>query len=142
MKVIFLCGLPGSGKTTIAKKHFKNYIHINQDELGSREKCYDVMSTALMKKQNVIIDRVFSTVKERKFWLDLVSEYHVDTVTCIYLDVPEEECIARVYERKNHETIKEDFSIETIRNMVYTFNRDFEEITLGEGFSTIVITRN
>jgi predicted kinase len=142
MKVIIMCGLPGSGKSTLSKNWFPNYFRISQDELGSRNKCIDVMRYALDSKTDVLVDRVNNTKSQRKFWLDLALQAGATAITCVYIQVPEEECIARIHERKGHETISSEMSLDKKREIVYNFNKNFEMPTLDEGFSSILITRN
>lgn len=142
MNVIILVGLPGSGKSTVATKHFPNYVRVNQDILGTRESCLDVARFNLEQNKDIIIDRANINKEQRKYWVNLALGFGAKNVTCIYLDVPEEECIARIHVRKNHETIAEEMPLEKKRSIVYNFNKSFEMPTLSEGFSTVVITRN
>lgn len=142
MNVIILVGLPGSGKSTVAAKYFPNYTRISQDVLGTRGKCLEFMANQLAQNDDVIVDRANINKEQRKFWINLALGFGAKNVTCIYLDVPEEECIARIHVRKGHETIAEEMPLEKKRSIVYNFNKSFELPTLSEGFSTVVITRN
>lgn len=142
MKVILLIGIPGSGKSTICKNWFPKYTRINQDELGDRKKCIAAMHLALQKKQDVIIDRCNMTIEQRKHWVNLALEYGAEAITCIVLDVNEEEAIARIHDRKDHPTIQSSMSLEKKREIVYSFGKTAEFPQLSEGFTSIVITRN
>jgi len=142
MRVIILTGLPGAGKSTVCKNWYPNYVRINQDNLGSRDACIKEMIQCLEQNQNVIVDRVNHTTKQRKFWIDLALQHGAESVTSVVLQVPEEECVARIHNRKDHETIKEDMPLEQKKSIVYKFNKDFEMPSLSEGFSTIIIHRN
>lgn len=142
MNMIILIGLPGSGKTTICNKWFPGYVRISQDELGSREACIKKTTQCLEAGLNVIIDRCNTSKSERKHWIDLALGYNADVVTAVCLEVLESECIARINERKNHPTISHTMSLEEKSKIVYKFARDFESVSLDEGFTNIVITRN
>lgn len=142
MKMIILMGIPGSGKSTIAEKFFPKYVRISQDELGSRDACIKKVKQTLESGLNVIVDRCNVSRSQRKFWVDLGLQYDVEAITCIYLQVDEEECVARIYDRKNHPTIKNDMPLEKKREIVYKFAKDFQMPDLLEGFTNIVITRN
>lgn len=142
MRVIILIGLPGSGKSTIAQNWFPNYVRINQDELGSRDECAKKMGRALEHKKDVIIDRVNNTIQQRSYWLNLAKNYGAESIIGIYLDVSAEECISRIYLRKNHPTIPFEMNLDKKRQIVYSFEKQTEFPSLQEGFSSIVITRN
>lgn len=142
MRVIILTGLPGCGKSTVATQWFPNYTRINQDELGDRQACIESMRNALERNFDVIVDRTNVTRDQRKHWIDLALGYGAESLTSIFLDVPEEECIARIDLRKDHPTIKEDMPLEKKKSIVYSFNRTLQIPSLTEGFKTIIIHSN
>lgn len=142
MRVVLLVGLPGSGKSTLSKQEFSNYAYINQDSLGSKDNCVFLYKECLSKNMNIIVDRCNQDKKQRKLWINIALQYGVESVNCIYLDVNEEECIARILSRKNHETILENFPISKKRSIVYKMNKELELPTLDEGFSSILFMRN
>lgn len=142
MKVVILTGLPGSGKSTVCNGWFPTYVRINQDTLGNRQACIDEMRKQLEAGQSIVVDRVNHTAQQRSFWIDIAKGYPVETITSVVLAVPEEECIARIHVRKDHETISEDMPLEKKRAIVYKFHKDFEMPSLSEGFNTVIIHRN
>lgn len=140
-KVVILCGLPGSGKSTWAKKNYPFWEYINQDELGSRDACLSKMRQALQAGLFVVVDRTNINKKQRSYFIDLALGFGADSVDCVVLQVNEEECVGRIATRKNHATIKETMSLDKMKEIVYKFNRDFEMPSLDEGFNSILITR-
>jgi predicted kinase len=142
MKAIILVGLPGSGKSSVCHNWFPGYVRINQDTLGNRQACIDEMVRLLSEKKDVIIDRVNSTKQQRKFWVDIALQMGVESLTAVVLDVPTEECIARIHNRKNHPTIAEMMPLEKKRQIVYNFDKSFELPSISEGFSTVIIHKN
>ena len=140
-QVLILCGLPGSGKSTICETTFPDYVRVNQDELGSKDKCVELFSKALAEKKNVVVDRCNQDVKQRKLWIDLAQYYSAD-VKCLYLSVDPDLCLDRIFLRKNHPTITADLSADKKRSIIAQFLRTFEPPTLQEAFSEITYKRN
>lgn len=133
--MVLLCGLPGSGKSTLSSVlKNKGYKIINQDEMGSRKKCKNATIDFLNKSENVVIDRCNFDIRQRKSWLDLAKEYGVDSVYCVWLDLSKEECQKRAGSRKNHPTIKTE---KTAHRVVDEMSEKFVEPTLEEGFKKI-----
>jgi len=137
MKAIILVGLTGSGKSTFCKKYPK-FTRINQDELGSRQKCITALKTAISQKENIIIDRTNINKMQRNHFISILKEYPEYEINCIYFDADPELCVKRVSERENHPTITEDFSLDKIKEIVYSFYRSLEEPSISEGFSMIL----
>jgi bifunctional polynucleotide phosphatase/kinase len=56
-EMVIFVGFPASGKTSFARKHLipRGYVHVNQDELGTRKKCMTVTNDAILGGSSVII---------------------------------------------------------------------------------------
>lgn len=146
LKVFILVGIPGSGKSTAAQQIIKNYSNekfkiVNQDKLGNREKCIDFMHAALEANYNVIVDRTNVSVSQRKHWINVANYYAVERIYCVVLDLDPEEALARVSLRKDHPTITESLTLDEKRDIVYKFFNSYEQPTIDEGFSSILITK-
>lgn len=139
--MIILMGLPGSGKSTMALNKYKNYVRINQDELGTRNDCIEAAKLAMENDQDLIVDRCNMTRQQRAFWITLALMYNADNIIGLYVHTDPEECIARIVERKNHPTIKEELTVEKKREIVYSFHHTAQVPHLDEGFSSIVFIR-
>jgi atypical dual specificity phosphatase len=142
MKVVVLIGIPGSGKSTFARKFFPNFVYVNQDALGDRKACIEAATAALEAGKDVVIDRCNVNKSQRKHWIDLALGYSVDDLIAVSLDVHEEECIARVVSRKEHPNLNHETSLEKIREIVYNFNKSFESPSHDEGFNVLMSVRN
>lgn len=141
MKIIILVGLPGSGKSSFAEK-FRHYEIVNQDKLGSRQKCLEVFRKAMKEQKNVIIDRCNINRLQRLIWIKEAQRFGVKEINCIYFHVNPEECIDRISNRKGHATIKETSSFEKNSEIVYNFSKTFEIPMIEEGFQKILMINN
>jgi len=131
-RVVMLCGLPGSGKSTVAKiMAARGWIRINQDELGSRGACSKLMRLQLEKGKNVVIDRCNFDAHQRKSFIDIAIEGGVSNITCVHLKLDPDECLKRAAKRKDHPSIKnEEGAKKAIRNI----NKDWTDPESQEGF--------
>lgn len=112
MKLTMMRGLPGSGKTTLAKqwqKEDKNLVRVNKDELRkmlhdsvwSRENEQDVLKVrdsiiagALMHKKSVVVDDTGFAPKHEKHLQQIADQFKIEFVVH-FVDTPIEECIER-----------------------------------------------
>ncbi len=120
--MICLCGCPGSGKTTWAKKFIAShpdFIYFSPDEYyeiingderirDNKELVWEVMckdiKQAELSGRNVLIDSDNSTVENRQYWIDRFPFFEKKLY---YLIQPFDVCLDRVRHRRR--TIPEDF---------------------------------
>ncbi|MCO5572053.1 hypothetical protein L7F22_025804 [Adiantum nelumboides] len=115
-RVIVLCGLVGSGKSSFARAlqtHFPRYVRCNQDELGSRQKVQLAAEAALRSRVDsvrdgsepgtstqaaeprafadkvAVIDRTNIDEGHRKPWVDMADQFGVDAEAMMF-DTPYE----------------------------------------------------
>lgn len=135
-RVVILCGLPGSGKSTIASiMEGHGYVRINQDTLGSRKACKTLMGSALANNKSVVIDRCNFNEEQRASWVDLAQKFGVSEVKCVWLDVSPDECMIRMLKRNDHPTIKTGEDAERALKMI---QENWVEPTIDERFSEVV----
>lgn len=107
--MLMLVGIPGSGKSTVAKSLESTtpqmYVRINQDTLGNRRRCEEVTRQTLANHKCPVIDRCNFNPSQRRYFMDIARERNVP-VDCISLELSKELCVQRCEERENHETIR------------------------------------
>jgi bifunctional polynucleotide phosphatase/kinase len=106
-QAVLLVGLPGCGKSTACQAVAAAglpYVRVNQDTLGTRQKCLAAAEKALAAGRDVIIDRCNVSFQQRLPFLQLAAK-HQCAVRCIVLQAPPDVCVARAAARPDHETI-------------------------------------
>jgi len=88
-ELVLMVGLPASGKSTIAKTIFKDYVYINMDTLKTKSKCLKLAKESISNNQSVIIDNTNVDKKTRKEYIDIAKKYNYQ-VRCIVMDVNKE----------------------------------------------------
>jgi len=86
-KLILIRGLPGSGKSTMAKLYTDDYIHLEADMYfiqddgsygfnqallsNAHSWCQETTKILLQNGRNVVVSNTFTTLKEMQFYLGL-----------------------------------------------------------------------
>lgn len=107
-KLVLIRGLPGSGKSTMAKS-LKNFVHLETDQFWGPEYKFDVSKLGeahvwcqdetrkWLKDFDVVVSNTFTTKKELRPYFEIAKEF--DITPNVYLaegnfgsvhDVPEE----------------------------------------------------
>jgi predicted kinase len=135
-RVLVLVGLPGSGKSSIARQlESRGWVRVNQDELGSRNKCKELMEKALVENKKVVVDRCNFDVRQRKSWIDLAAKYGVTNVQALTINTDPDVCKDRIVSRENHPTVA---PVEASKAIVDSFNKMMVPATHEEGFSYLM----
>ena len=112
-RCIILMGLPGSGKSTFARRlssstanksgDSKTWIVVNQDTLG-RKQALQLASKA-SRRNRMLIDRCHATEQERLRWWQAMGSPPKRHVALVYFCATADECAERVMGRTDHPTI-------------------------------------
>lgn len=132
-------GLPGSGKSTISLTHFKNFVRVCQDELGSRDACVAKVKEALEAGKDIIIDRTNISISQRRTWVNLAKYYGVQDIECIHVSTGPLECYIRMMEREAHPTISKDLPPMQKRAIIKKFDKDYQPPSYAEGFTKVSV---
>jgi polynucleotide 5'-kinase 3'-phosphatase len=78
-ELVLLCGPPASGKSTISRTHFQEYVRVNQDTLKTLDKCLKVATEHLdsNKNKSIIVDNTNLDINSREKWIKLANKYSI-----------------------------------------------------------------
>ncbi|GBB83706.1 hypothetical protein RclHR1_01040011 [Rhizophagus clarus] len=139
-RILVCVGVPGSGKTTFSKKlcqidHI--WVRVNQDDLGSRRACEEILRAELKKGKNVIVDRCNFDKGQRKTWIDIAYNHKLQ-IDAIILDTPYEICEKRILKREDHPTqVHGTHGL----NILESFKQMYKLPNYNEGFERILNVR-
>lgn len=142
-KIIFLKGLPASGKSTWAKEYCKenpDYIRINKDDirelLGNPKFSYEFEKgvlaiqhemglTALNSGRSLIVDDTNFAPKHEQYW-GIISVTRGIPMDVINFDTPVEECIER--DSKREKPVGKAVIMDMYKKYILSKNLNLQEI--------------
>lgn len=152
-RLIILSGLPGSGKTTFAKKLVSKLTsmscgyevdHINQDAIGGRDAFENALGPAgkAMSRNGkyvLIVDRCNARKRDRKDVLDLLHNPEKDQVILVHFATAEELCLQRIEQRFDHLTLKPEEGRRAVRHFSEIFERPDQ---ISKNVATLLVVRS
>ncbi|PVV02777.1 hypothetical protein BB560_002758 [Smittium megazygosporum] len=99
-RILVLSGLPGSGKSTFAQSltfSFQEWIHLDLNDIGSKEACIRSCTKLIKSNKNIIIDGLNYDHKERRAWVEFARDSGI-TIDSLFFDL----CKTRVFNRTGH----------------------------------------
>jgi HAD superfamily hydrolase (TIGR01662 family) len=152
-KVVLVCGLPASGKTTAVQEYLdQGYFRLNRDELGGKiADLVPKLESLLNNGQNVVLDNLFTTSKDRKPFVDVSKECGAEIIAH-FVDTPIEECQVNACTRmaKKYGHVLTPQEIKDMKGKdpntfppapLFKANKALEKPSREEGFTTIVSSK-
>lgn len=84
--MILFVGMPGVGKTHYYQKYLSNYIHVNQDILGSKTKVLKLTRDSMMKNLSVVIDATNPGQDRRQEFYNMALLYHYNIIVLYFVN--------------------------------------------------------
>lgn len=77
--IVVFVGTPAAGKSSFFRTFLQplGYVRINQDKLGTRQKCLHAAEAELRDGRSVCIDNTNADIATRKHWLDLAMSFSI-----------------------------------------------------------------
>ncbi|KAF2156354.1 hypothetical protein K461DRAFT_221812 [Myriangium duriaei CBS 260.36] len=136
VKVCILVGIPGSGKSwlakAIAKRRKAPTIIISQDESGSRQSCENAVGLPRSQDTLIILDRCNPDANSRREWLSLMS--FPERVVAVYFEYARDICLKWVDQRLGHPTVRAGRG----KNHVNQMSKLLQPPSLGEGYGAVL----
>ena len=104
MEIIVPVGIPGSGKSTIARNRFPNHKRLNLDTLHTRKKEDEEIATCLMNGSDIIVDNTNTTQKSRKKYVQIAKLFGIP-IRAIYINCPVDLALQRNASRTGKEHV-------------------------------------
>jgi hypothetical protein len=83
-ELLILAAPPACGKSTLARRFERGgYLRVNQDTLGSFDKCAAAAKAALQAGQSVCVDNTNMDVNTRAKWVQLAKRCNVAVSTAV-----------------------------------------------------------
>jgi len=136
-EIIVMVGFPACGKSTISRKHFvlHGYEHVNQDTLGTWQKCVAACKLAISQGKSVVIDNTNPNRKTRQRYIEVAKSEKIPA-RCFWMTTSHENSLHNNKFRDLTNTNKDYKHVGRIAFNIY--KSSFEEPQLDEGFEDIV----
>jgi bifunctional polynucleotide phosphatase/kinase len=129
MEIVVLSGVPASGKSTLARTRFADYLRLNLDTLGSRSKEDRLIAEALEKRQSMVVDNTNTTARARSKYVVVAKRENIP-IRAICIVCP----LSLVLDRNSKRKGTKDF---VAVGAIMRYHKFFEIPTTEEGFDSV-----
>ena len=142
-RVLLLVGLPGCGKSTLARS-LQSHWHWLDSDTAKLDDLLPAANKLLRHGQRVTIDRCNVTKDER---LHILQQLNKGTkVNCIWFDAAEATCLSRVLARRGHATLTEAKmqrkGAEYVQRLISGFAQRLQPPSLDEGYGAVHVANS
>jgi len=129
MEAVILCGIQGSGKSTLyVERWFHTHVRISQDLLRTRHRTHRMLDLCLDTRQPFVVDRVNATPDQRAVFLQPARAAGFRTVAC-WVDTPPAVAIERNARRTGKAVVPVHAILGTAKRFVPpTRDEGFDEV--------------
>ncbi|KZT29942.1 PNK3P-domain-containing protein, partial [Neolentinus lepideus HHB14362 ss-1] len=142
-ELILFVGYPSLGKSTYYRRHFQSagYVHINQDTLGTRQKCVKAVEEALHAGESCVVDNTNRDQATRKVYVDVAKRKDAPLSRCFWfngsMELAWHNNLYRAFNMPPSQAEKEP-KRDLVPYLAYTsFRGAFEEPKADEGFEEV-----
>jgi predicted kinase len=129
MEAVILCGVQGSGKTTLYRDRFLDtHVRVSMDLLRTRHREAAFLSLCLDTQQRFVVDNTNATAAERRRYVEPARAAGFKVIGYL-VEVDEAEALARNAERTGRARVPARGLVGTARRLVRP--------TPGEGFDEL-----
>ena len=128
MEIIVMVGIPGSGKSTIARNRFPNHKRVSLDLVNTRQKEDEEIANCLMNGKDIVIDNTNTTRRSRQKYIDAAKLFGV-SISAVYLQCPLDVALERNASRVGKERVPD--------NAVRFYNKILQRPSVEEGFDSV-----
>jgi len=134
-EVIVLVGFPAAGKSTFTRKHLvpHGYVHVNQDTLKTKEKCFKLCRESVQAGKSVVIDNTNGDASVRAEYIQIAKDKGIPC-RCFHIQTPEEVTNHLNYFRERY---SKGEAAHVPRIGYAVFKKKFTPPTVAEGFSEV-----
>jgi len=137
VEIVVFVGFPSSGKTSFYREHFEQhgYVHVNQDTLGSKDKCLKHVASSVEMGKSVVVDNTNRNRSTREPYVVLASKLQCP-IRCIYFATPREVAMHNDIYRAFLAATREDEARRALLPVLAfnSFANNFEHPEVSEGF--------